>query len=337
MNAELVAKHRFKLLSPSEVMKLPDPTFIIDGVLPENGMAQLFGKSGSYKSFVSLDMTLSIATGTPWLGNRKTKKSKVVYVGAEGAPGYKKRIAAWLKDNKLKLRDIEDNFRFLQEPMLLNDNLDCDVFLYKVKQFVAKDEIDLIVFDTQARCTGGWDENDGVDMGLMITKLDEFKRELDTSVLLVHHTGLKELTRGRGHSSVHGALDAQFSVTKTKNKMVVTLKCEKLKDWEDGWEEDLLLIPVADSLVLSKGDKIALDTIDFAWTALSPKRRKVLTVLQKAYMNGSPNGISYSDWLDQSEAIMSKAGFIKALNTFKEHQLVSVIDEKYVPVAGLPA
>ena len=35
MVKEIVDKHRFVLLSPTEVMKLPDPTWVIDKVLPE--------------------------------------------------------------------------------------------------------------------------------------------------------------------------------------------------------------------------------------------------------------------------------------------------------------
>jgi len=335
MNAEIADKHRFKLLSPEEIMLLPDPTWIIDKVLPQKVVTQLYGESGCYKSFAALDMALSICSGIPWMGKYKTTQSKVIYVGAEGGPGYKKRIISWLADNNLKISAIEDNFRFLPESLPLDSSLDCEVFLHKVVDFVGKDAVDLIILDTQARCTEGVDENSSTEMGLIVKQIDRFKKLLHTTVLLVHHTGYTE-GRARGSSAVKAALDTQFSMRKTKNKMVVRFKCEKQKDWEDGWHEDLLLMPVGTSLVIGKGDKVSLDTIDMAWLSLSPKRRSLLKTLQAEYFNGSANGLSYSEWLEKTSDVMSKPGFVKAIKTFKDQQLVDLVDEKYIPVPGLP-
>jgi hypothetical protein len=338
MNKEIAEKHRFKLLSAEDVMSLPDPTWIIDGVLPRESLAQFWGESGCYKSFITLDIALSVCTGLPWINQFPVKRrSKVVYVGAEGAPGYKKRIKAWLTDNSLTLADLRDSFRFLPESLPLDSELDCSVFLHKVKEFIGDDHIDLLIMDTQARCTEGVDENSSKEMGLILKRLDTFKRSLKTTVLLVHHSGLKEATRARGSGAVKAALDTQFSVRRIpRHDKAVQFKMDKQKDWEDNWTEDLLMVPVGDSLVISKGDKKVLNTMNMSWTSLSPKRRRVLSLLQYSYFNGEPDGLSYSEWHSQTEHILSKAGFIKALKTYKDLQLVELENEKYRPVAGLP-
>ena len=38
---------------------------------------------------------MSVATGTPWLGTYKVKAGPVVYIVAEGAGGFAKRLQAW--------------------------------------------------------------------------------------------------------------------------------------------------------------------------------------------------------------------------------------------------
>lgn len=337
MNKILASKHRFKLMTPKEVMNLPDPRWIITEVLPAEVVAQVYGESGSYKSFITLDMALAVATGSEWLGKHTTIQSKVVYVAGEGVVGYKKRIKSWLKDNQLKIDVIEDTFRFLPEALPLNNSEDCAVFLHKVKEFVGKDSVDLIVLDTQARCTTGVEENSNTEMGVVISQLDSFKRELDATILLVHHTG-KIRPGDRGASAVKSALDTQFSVIKDKNnKMVVTLKCTKQKDWEDGWDEKILMTPLGESLVISKGDSQGLATTALSWSNLSPKRKRVLNVLQTRYFNGSSEGLSYSDWLNFAEPIMSKAGFIKTLSVLKDSQLIIHNDEMYIPAPGIPS
>ncbi len=88
------ARPRFTLYSVKDLEELPDPAWLIEDLLPEGGLAELYGKPGVGKSFLSLDWALSLAAGVPWLG-RPLNQADVVYVSAEGGRGLKKRIAAW--------------------------------------------------------------------------------------------------------------------------------------------------------------------------------------------------------------------------------------------------
>ena len=60
--------HLFKLHSLQHVLSLPPPDWLVKNVLPVGSQGVLFGPSGSGKSFVALDMALSLATGQPWQG-----------------------------------------------------------------------------------------------------------------------------------------------------------------------------------------------------------------------------------------------------------------------------
>ena len=56
----------------------------------------LFGESGSGKSFVAIDMGLSIAYGLEkWFFDKRIIQGKVIYFCREGVNGVRKKIRAW--------------------------------------------------------------------------------------------------------------------------------------------------------------------------------------------------------------------------------------------------
>jgi hypothetical protein len=81
-----------RLFTVREVLTLPDPQWLIEGMVEVGAQGVIYGPSGHGKSFVALDWALCVATGKPWSG-RPTKKGPAVYVVAEGGRGIKKRIA----------------------------------------------------------------------------------------------------------------------------------------------------------------------------------------------------------------------------------------------------
>lgn len=52
---------RYKLLSSIDLLNAPPMRWLVQGVLPAEGLAALYGASGSGKSFLTLDMGLSLA------------------------------------------------------------------------------------------------------------------------------------------------------------------------------------------------------------------------------------------------------------------------------------
>lgn len=81
------------------------PTWLIKGVLPQADLVVLYGASGSGKSFVALDMAAALARGVPWRG-RKVRQTNVVYVAAEGAGGFRKRMQAYGIHNEVELSTL---------------------------------------------------------------------------------------------------------------------------------------------------------------------------------------------------------------------------------------
>ncbi|TGQ23926.1 AAA family ATPase, partial [Mesorhizobium sp. M00.F.Ca.ET.216.01.1.1] len=55
-----------KILSYADMKDLPEPAWLIDGLIQENTTALMFGKSNSFKSFLAIDIALSVASHRPW-------------------------------------------------------------------------------------------------------------------------------------------------------------------------------------------------------------------------------------------------------------------------------
>lgn len=75
------------------LMRASEGRSVVEGLVPRGGVTWLYGPSMSFKSFITMSMAASVSTGTPWLG-RKTIKSAVLYLGAEGGDGLHVRRAA---------------------------------------------------------------------------------------------------------------------------------------------------------------------------------------------------------------------------------------------------
>jgi putative DNA primase/helicase len=203
---------RYKLLSSNDLLNAPLMRWMVYGVLPAEGLAALYGASGSGKSFLTLSMGATIATGDNyWFGHRITQ-APVTYVCLEGDAGMSKRLKAWSLYFK---RPLPDPLRFITQPF---DFLSNDVQDLAKAVISAGGANGLVIIDTLNRAAPGADENSSIDMGKIIAAAKELQNLIGGLVLLVHHTG-KDATKGlRGHSSLYASLDAAIEVVKTDTR-----------------------------------------------------------------------------------------------------------------------
>ena len=99
-----VPKQAFELVRASD-MTFADPEYAVDGLLEVDCVGTIFGKPGSGKSFIAIDMACCIATGTPYHG-RDVLQGAVVYIAGEGHNGLKRRQMAWEKHNEVRLSNV---------------------------------------------------------------------------------------------------------------------------------------------------------------------------------------------------------------------------------------
>jgi hypothetical protein len=218
---------RFTLIGFEELLAQPDLAWLIDGLVPLDGMSVIFGAPGSFKSFVALDWALCVATGLPWFG-RTVKPGWIVYVAAEGRGGLKQRVLAWWEAHD---RPDMSRARFLPEAVNLLDRSQIE----RAKRTLASlpERPRLLTVDTMARSMVGGDENAARDVGLFIAAVDGL-RSADAAHV-VHHAG-KDGKDERGSSALRGAADLMVKTRREGNSPRLTLACDKAKDFEP-WDD----------------------------------------------------------------------------------------------------
>lgn len=227
-----------------ELLQVEDPEWLVDGVIPLNALAALYGQPGDGKSFLALDLALCVASGLPWQGHTVPTKGYVVYVSAEGSGGLKKRVAAWLAHHGLTgtlVGAVAAHFLLsaisvTPDSQELVDILDKSIHPAMVESHL---EVGLnpnediaplfIIVDTLARCFEG-DENQQEDMGNFIKGLDTLRERYNATILVLHHSGKMDRYEPRGSSSFKGACDVMMQVEKKDKEL--TLTCTKQKDYE---------------------------------------------------------------------------------------------------------
>jgi hypothetical protein len=250
----------------TELLRLPPPTWLVDGILPSGGLVGLYGEPGSFKSFVAIDLAMCIAAGKPWHG-QDVAQGHVIYVAAEGGVGIVKRAHAWLLEHDVP--PDKADIAWLTESIPVNvDSENMQMLFDRIEDDLRKQPT-LVVIDTLARCFDG-DENQQEDMGRFIGGVDRLRREFDSTVIVVHHTRLGA-DRERGSTAFRGAADTMVEC-KRLNDSELELHCNKQKDSVEFVTRRLELSPVdaVDSVVLV--DKVAeRDGLIRQWIQQTPE------------------------------------------------------------------
>lgn len=226
LTTHFLGSDRFQILSATELANRPEVDWLIKGVVPRDSLSMIYGKSGTGKSFVTLDLAAHIALGKDWHG-RKTKQGRVVYIAAEGAGGLSKRLKALAMAMHVDIEMLDIDC--IIEPPNFLENGDVDAVIERLN---AHGPISLVVTDTLAQVTPGCDENASVGMGAAINNAQRIIREVNTALLLVHHAGKDENRGARGWSGLRAAVDAELEV-KSRGEFK-ELRVTKMKDGEDG-------------------------------------------------------------------------------------------------------
>jgi hypothetical protein len=221
-------KPKFVLERFSEITFNADEEWLIKHVFPRQGVGVLFGKSGSTKSFHAAHIACCVAAGREWAG-LKTEQATAVYIAAEGAAGLRKRKAGFVKANPEYPTDAP--FHLISTaPNLGTEQGDLESLIDAIE--AAGVTPGLIIIDTLAQSLGGGDEN-GAGMMLFLANATALSSRFKAFVLIVHHVGLSDELRARGHSSLKCGVDAQMLCEREKGSMVATLTLQKQKDEAD--------------------------------------------------------------------------------------------------------
>lgn len=224
------ARWRFPARTFREVLE--DPSAIdwrVDGYVPRRGVGIEFGASGSFKTFLAVDIGLSVATGRTWHG-RRVKRGGVLYLSGEGA--LRNRFAAWWQEHGTQ--DVNPDLLAIQMPVPLDTPQGMDEIERQFSEYCERVEIEpaLIVVDTLARYLSlGGDRNpDAVNP--LLRNVDSLRDRLGCAVLIVHHVGHADQHRPRGMSDLPAAADFAYLVVGDAAARTCEFRPYKMKEAE---------------------------------------------------------------------------------------------------------
>lgn len=239
VRAELDAENRDPLvvMSASEFLDSPMPDYLVPKMFYRDGLSVVFGPPGAAKSFLVLDVALSLATGTPWR-NENLGRSRVHYIMAEGQGTNVLRTHAWLAKRGVDRSQLDGWFVPIPVPVMLTMAGIID-YLPVVKE----GKPDLIILDTKNLMFAG-KESQGEDYGEMLRTLHKIRQAAGGSaVVLIDHTGLTDETRTRGSNAQKGGLETEIRVTDENGVRMAYCTRDKSGDVGAQWLYKLVQVP----------------------------------------------------------------------------------------------
>lgn len=173
------------------------------------------------KTWLGLDMALSVATGTPCLGKYAVPEPGpvLIYLAEDALPVVRQRVDGMAKHRGLDLAEVE--IHVITAPVL---RLDRDPDRIRLLETTRRLRPLLLLLDPLVRLHG-IDENNASEVAALLAYFRSLQRQFDVSVLLVHHTR-KNAAGGaaaglglRGSSDIHAFGDSNLYLRQGKEHL----------------------------------------------------------------------------------------------------------------------
>jgi hypothetical protein len=176
------------------------------------------------KTWLGLDIALSVATGTACLGQFAVPEAGpvLVYLAEDALPMVRERIAGMARHRGLNLAQVE--MHVITVPVLRLDHEPDRVRLWET---IRRLRPRLLLLDPLVRLHG-IDENNAGEVAELLAYFRSLQRHFGLSVVLVHHTGKKAkggIAAGqglRGSSDLHAFGDSNLYLRRNGEHLVLS-------------------------------------------------------------------------------------------------------------------
>lgn len=206
--------------------EIPDPQWLVEGMLEERSVVGIFGQPKSAKSWAGLDMILSLATGTSAFGGgeqyRVARAVKVVAYLAEEAKVHVRRRLRALSNGK-SLTENERAARSNNLSIIERQALDIcdDAQLVDLLACLLLEKPTAVMLDPLVDIASIDNENDNSEMAKVMERLRVIRDVIGCAVIFVHHAGhggkggggRRSAMMSRGASSVPGKADGGINIS----------------------------------------------------------------------------------------------------------------------------
>lgn len=202
------------------------PRWLIEGLWGASAVGIIGGAPKCCKSWLGLDVAVSVATGTPCLGRYRVLEAgpALIYLAEDALPVVRERIEGILRHRGLVLRGLE--VHAITAAALRLDRETDRLGLFETARRL---QPRLLLLDPLVRLHG-IDENHSNEVAELLGYLRTLQRELSLSVVLVHHTrknapvGIQAGQGLRGSSDLHAFGDSNLYLRRTGERLVLTVE-----------------------------------------------------------------------------------------------------------------
>lgn len=187
--------------------------WLIEALWPHAAVSVIGGQPKSWKTWLGLDVAVSVASGTPCLGRFPvpTPGPALVYLAEDTLPDVRKRIECLARSRGLALDRLD--LHVIAEPTL---RLDQPRDRLRLARAVASVRPRLLLLDPLVRLHQ-LDENSSQEVSGLLGYLRALQREYDLAVALAHHASKRAHARHgqalRGSGDIHAWTDVGLYLT----------------------------------------------------------------------------------------------------------------------------
>jgi len=178
-----------------ERIEIPEPDEIVKGVLHRGSKGVLGAPSKGRKTWIMLDLAISVATGSPWLGF-PTTNGRVLYVNFELQKVFFRKRHRHIKQDK----GIHGKIPNLDTLHLRGYAASASEIIPKIQEKALMHDYSLIILDPTYKMLGDKDENSTHVIASLLNEFEKLAVQTGAAVVFAAHFA-------KGNSSQKSAID----------------------------------------------------------------------------------------------------------------------------------
>lgn len=202
----------------------PEQRWLIQGLWAAQGVGLIGGHPKCGKSWLGLEIAVSLASATPCLGRfAPARQGRVLlYMAEDAIPDVRARLESLCHHHGVDLASL-DIFVITADTLRIDQPQDQQ----RLRATVSACAPDLLLLDPLVRLHGR-DENSSQEMAVLLGFLRQIQRQLGAAVVLVHHTrktGAGQPGQAlRGSSDLHAFGDSNLYLSRQRERLLLAVE-----------------------------------------------------------------------------------------------------------------
>lgn len=200
--------------------------WLVDGLWPMEGVGIIGGAAKSFKTWLALDLAVSLSSKTACLNSFPIpfQRKVMVYAAEDSLHDIRQRLISICRPRHIALHDLDLGI-ITTDKIHLNQSDDFD----RVHATLSMHRPSLLILDPFVRLHHAIDENSASEVSAILGKLRALQREFRMAIALVHHArknkaGLQPGQALRGSTDFHAWTDVTLYMQRQTHPLELTVE-----------------------------------------------------------------------------------------------------------------